>query len=157
ALRATTAGKEPARDLGEAKAGLWCTNPHVAKEGEFESGSQTVPIDCRQQGFGDGERREAPGAARFDDGCGRGVGSPAALGALFETGAGAEGPAGAGNDSNPDIGVLADSLQHCHERTAEFAIHGSADCSAVEGDDGYVVSQIKKQRVTVHDRAPLSQ
>jgi len=50
--------------------------------------------------------------------------------------------------------VLADSLQRCHECPAEFAIHGIADCRAVEGDDGHVVSQIKKQRITVHNEAP---
>src|SRR5262249_52815436 len=84
-----------------------------------------------------------------------GVGGPAALGALFEISAGAEGPAGAGDDSDPDIGVRADPLQRFHERTAEFAVHGVADLSAVEGDDSHVVSQLKEQCVTVHDGPPL--
>ncbi len=111
ALRTATAGEEPARDLREAKAGLWSADPDIAEEGELEPGCQAVPIDRRQQGFWYGERREAPSsAACLDDGCGRGVGGPTALGALFEISASAEGPAGAGDDSDPDVDVLADPL-----------------------------------------------
>src|SRR5207244_4822306 len=84
ALRAPTAGKEPARDLGQTKTGLWGADSHVTQEGQLEPGGQAVSVDRRQQGLGDSERREASSAARRDDGGGRGIGGPAVLGALFE-------------------------------------------------------------------------
>ena len=58
-------------------------------------------------------------------------------------GAGAKRTACPGEDGGANVVVLPHALQGVHQGAAKFAIHGVALARAVEGDDRYVLVQVK--------------
>jgi hypothetical protein len=114
---------------GGGDLGLVGREPHVGEQGGDEPQAGTCPVDGADNRLGDQRRDDHGPPAGLVHGLPR-AGDPVEL---LGVEAGAEGPAGAGDDDGPHVPVLARLLEQVVEGELQLQVPGVVALRTVEG------------------------
>jgi len=124
-------GDDAPADFLEAELCVFGGDADVGAQHVFQAAGDAVTVDGGEDGFGDVV--EVAGLFDFEGFVARGGGFGGDGGA--EVGAGAEGAlAGAGDDGQPEVGVVFEFVDGVSEELEEFGGHGVHALGSVEGD-----------------------
>ena len=150
-------GEDAAPDFGQAEEGLRGGDAEVGDGEEGEAGAEAIAVDSGDDGLPDADAVvEAAATAGLEDVGHAAAGVAGLAGArlvgdgLLEVGAGAEGfAAGAGDDGDPDVWVVADFMPGLGEGVAGFRVDRVHGFGTVEGDGGDAVLQVEEDGIGV--------